>query len=280
LRVIYVDTLFLLNFTVDYFLLFLTAKSAGLSPGRLRLLAGALTGAVFSVLLYFPPLPMALSLLCRITSGCVVVLVTFGTMPGARLARLCGSFLWMTFLLAGVVFLLSQTMNGISVQNGILYADLITAVMLPAFLLSYLLARLVLGRGRAAVNRAFHEVKATLGERTVQFRALEDSGNLLRDPISGCRVIVTDPAVLRPLLGEEILLLLQARPIPQLDVLRSRCGIPFWLLPAETAAGHGLFPVFRAEELYVDGRRTREYLLGLSLQPVDAGGDCRALMGA
>lgn len=276
---IYVDTLFLLNFIVDYFLLFLTAKSAGLYPRRLRLLLGAVTGAVFSVLLYFPPMDMILSLLCRIASGCAVVLVTFGTMPGVRLARLCGSFLWMTLLLAGVVFLLSQTMGGLSVQNGIVYADLATAVMVPAFFLSYLLAGVVLGRGRAAVSRVFHEVEATLGGKTVRFRALEDSGNLLRDPISGCRVIVTDPPVLHALLGEEALLLLQEQAIPQLDLLRNLCGTPLWLLPVETAAGHGMIPVFRAEELYVDGRHTREYLLGLSLQPVDAGGDCRALIG-
>ena len=279
MRVVYVDTLFLLNFVVDYFLLFLTAKSAGLYPRRLRLLTGAATGAVFAVLFYFPPLHMILGLLCRIVTGCVVVLVTFGTMPATRLARLCGSFLWMTLLLAGVVFLFSQTMGGLSVQNGIFYADLTAAVMVPAFLLSYLLAGVVLGRGRAAVSRAFHEVEATLGGKTVRFRALEDSGNLLRDPISGCRVIVTDPAVLRTLLGEETLLLLQETSIPPLELLRNRCGTPLWLLPAETAAGHGMIPVFRAENLYIDGRHTREYLLGLSLQPVDAGGDCRALIG-
>ena len=277
---IYVDTLFLLNFTVDYFLLFLTAKSAGLYPRRLRLLAGALMGAVFSVLLYFPPLNGIWSILCRIGSGCAVVLVAFGTMSGARLARLCGSFLLMTLLLAGVVFLLSQMAGGLSVQNGVFYADLSAAVMLPAFLLSYFLAGLVLGRGRAAVSRAFHEVEATLGKNTIRFRALEDSGNLLRDPISGCRVIVTDPAVLSLLLGAEALPLLQEKPLPRLDQLREVCGTPFWFLPAETAAGRGMLPVFRAEELYIDGRRPREYLLGLSLQPVDAGGDCRALMGA
>ena len=279
MRVIYVDTLFLLNFAVDYFLLFLTAKSAGLYPRRLRLLLGAAIGAIFAVLLYFPPLHAILGLLCRMASGCAVVLVTFGTMPGARLARLCGSFLWMTVLLAGVVFLLSQSMGGLSVQNGVFYADLTAAVMVPAFLVSYLLAGVVLGRGRAAVNRAFHEVEATLGGKTVRFRALEDSGNLLRDPISGCRVIVTDPVVLRSLLGEEALSLLQETSIPPLELLRDLCGTPLWLLPAETAAGHGMIPVFRAEDLYIDGRRTREYLLGLALQPVDVGGDCRALMG-
>lgn len=278
MRVIYVDALFLLNFTADYFLLFLTAKSAGLYPSRRRLLLGALFGAVFAVLFYFLPIHIPFALLLRLMSGICVVLAAFGSMPGVRLLRLCGSFLLMTLLLAGVVFLLSQNIGGISVHNGVLYAEISGTVMLLGFSISYGLANLVLGRGRGHVDRIYHEVTASLRGSTVHFRALADSGNLLRDPVSGSRVIVTDGDVLLQLLGSEAMNALREVP-PSLARLRELCGTPFWLLPADTAAGHGILPVFRAEKLYIDGKPSREYLIAVAPQPVEVGGDCHALMG-
>lgn len=278
MRVIYVDALFLLNFTADYFLLFLTAKSAGLYPSRRRLLLGALLGAVFAVLFYFLPIKIPFALLLRLMSGCCIVLAAFGSMQGVRLLRLCGSFLLMTLLLAGVVFLLSQRIGGISVHNGVLYAEISVAVMLLGFSLSYGLANLVLGRGRGHVERIYHEISVSLHGKTARFRALSDSGNLLRDPVSGSRVIVTDGDSLLPLLGTDALTQLRKTP-PPLELLWERYGIRFWLLPADTAAGHCVFPVFRAEKLYVDGKPSREYLIAVAPQPVEVGGDCRALMG-
>lgn len=77
MRVVYVDTLFFLNLAVDYFLLVLTAKVAGVYIKRSRLLASALVGALLAVLLYFPPLPKTLALLLRLAVCCVTALAAF-----------------------------------------------------------------------------------------------------------------------------------------------------------------------------------------------------------
>ena len=58
MQVIYIDVLFALNLVVNYLLLFLTARFSGLYVGRLRLLGGAALGALFSVLMFFPDLPL------------------------------------------------------------------------------------------------------------------------------------------------------------------------------------------------------------------------------
>ena len=65
MRVVYVDTLFFLNLLVDYLLLLLTARLAGVYRNRKWLAFGAAVGAVFAVLLYFPPIPVLPGLLLR-----------------------------------------------------------------------------------------------------------------------------------------------------------------------------------------------------------------------
>lgn len=283
MRVVYVDTLFFLNLAVDYFLLVLTAKVAGVYIKRSRLLASALVGALLAVLLYFPPLPKALALLSRLAVCCVTALAAFIGEPGKSWPRLLGIFVMVTLLLAGIVLGLSELGGGARMQNGVLYFEISGTVMALSFMAVYVLSGLVLGKGRASPGRSYQEVTAEMGERTVRFRALTDSGNLLRDPMSGRKVIVVESRAIAPLFGGmtgELLQSLDAlAPETALEQLR-RCGnTPFWLLPARTAAQNALMVVFRPEKLYIDGNLREDYILGLAGRQLEIGGDCRALMG-
>lgn len=283
MRVVYVDTLFFLNLAVDYFLLVLTAKVAGVYIKRSRLLASALVGALLAVLLYFPPLPKALALLLRLAVCCVTALAAFIGEPGKSWPRLLGIFVMVTLLLAGIVLGLSELGGGARMQNGVLYFEISGTVMALSFMAVYVLSGLVLGKGRASPGRSYQEVTAEMGERTVRFRALTDSGNLLRDPMSGRKVIVVESRAIAPLFGGmtgELLQSLDAlAPETALEQLR-RCGnTPFWLLPARTAAQNALMVVFRPEKLYIDGNLREDYILGLAGRQLEIGGDCRALMG-
>ena len=283
MRVVYVDTLFFLNLAVDYFLLVLTAKVAGVYIKRSRLLASALVGALLAVLLYFPPLPKALALVLRLAVCCVTALAAFIGEPGKSWPRLLGIFVMVTLLLAGIVLGLSELGGGAYMQNGILYFEISGTVMALSFMAVYVLSGLVLGKGRASPGRSYQEVTAEMGERSVRFRALTDSGNLLRDPMSGRKVIVVESRAIAPLFGGmtgELLQSLDAlAPETALEQLR-RCGnTPFWLLPARTAAQNALMVVFRPEKLYIDGNLREDYILGLAGRQLEIGGDCRALMG-
>ena len=168
-------------------------------------------------------------------------------------------------------------------QNGILYFEISGTVMVLSFTAVYVLSGLVLGKGRASPGRSYQEVTAEMGERSVRFRALTDSGNLLRDPMSGRKVIVVEGRAIAPLFdgmtGELLQSLEALAPETALEQLR-RCGnTPFWLLPARTAAQNALMVVFRPEKLYIDGNLREDYILGLAGRQLEIGGDCRALMG-
>lgn len=283
MRVVYVDTLFFLNLAVDYFLLVLTAKVAGAYIKRSRLLVSALVGALLAVLLYFLPLPKALALVLRLAVCCITALAAFMGEPGKSWPRLLGIFVMVTLLLAGIVLGLSELGGGAHMQNGVLYFEISGTVMVLSFTTVYVLSGLVLGKGRASPGRSYQEVTAEMGERIVRFRALTDSGNLLRDPMSGRKVIVVESRAIAPLFdgmtGELLQSLDALAPESALEQLR-RCGnTPFWLLPARTAAQNALMVVFRPEKLYIDGNMREDYILGLAGRHLEIGGDCCALMG-
>ena len=281
--VVYVDTLFLLNLSVDYLLLLLTARITGVFVRRRQLLAGAAIGAVLSVLLYFPPLPWWLMLILRGGTLAATVLPAFRSAPVLLWPRLMGTFLLLTTLLAGAVLALSGEGGPLQMQNGTIYAQLSGAVMVVSFVTVFALTGLVLGKGRAAPCRHWREIRAEQGYGSVTFRVLTDSGNLLRDPVSGRQVIVVEGDTLAPLLGlnptELSRLLREQAPQRVLERLREACSTAFWLLPVRTVMQKGLMVVFRPEKLYVDGKPREDCLLGITEEAVGAGGDCQGLMG-
>ncbi len=283
MRVVYVDTLFFLNFGVDYLLLLLTSRIAGIyrSPGRLA--AGAAVGGVLSLLLFFPSLPGPVWPLLQAGVCLSVILCTFGDGRPGKLMRLCGLFFLLTALLGGCVFGLAQFTRAIVVKNGVIYYEVSGGMMLAALAGLAAVTGTALGRGRAHVGRAYHEVRVEHRQRAIRFRALSDSGNLLRDPVSGRQIIVAEWRTVAPLLqmeeGELRDLLTGTDRQKLLEALRQRSGTPFWLLPVSTAFQGGLMPVFRPETLLVDGKKRTDQLLGVTDAELKIGEDCRALMG-
>lgn len=284
MRVVYVDTLFFLNLSVDYLLLLLTARIAGVYVRRRRLLAGAVVGAVLSVLLYFPPLPWGIALLARGGTLTATILPAFGSTPVRTWPRLMGTFLLLTTVLAGVTLALFRENDQMQLRNGTIYAEVSGVVMLISFTVVFALSGIVLGKGRAAPTRHWREIRAENHSGTTAFRALTDSGNLLRDPVSGRQVIVAESTVVAPLLGLEAQALCQLlRDLPPervLERLRQDCGMAFWLLPVRTIMKNGLMVVFRPQKMYVDNELREDCLLGMTDGAIDAGGDCHGLMGA
>ena len=283
MRVIYVDTLFFLNLAVDYLLLLLTARLTGVWQSRGRLALGAAVGALLAVALYFPPMPALPGLLLRGGSCGVTVLAAFGRQAPKRLARLCGTFVMLTAVLAGAVFAASFGKSGEMLQNGVFYIEISGVVMLIGFTALFALSGLVLGKGQAFAERAEREILLETDTHRVRLRALCDSGNLLRDPISGRRVILVENGVAAQLFegpGAALLRNLQGqRPEELLPQLRRCCKTAFWLLPVHTVNRESMLIVFRPARIRVDGKLTEEFLIGLSPTGLEIGGGCQALIG-
>ena len=283
MRVVYVDTLFFLNLLVDYLLLLLTARLAGVYRSRKWLAFGAAVGAVFAVLLYFPPIPVLPGLLLRGAVCAATVLAAFGKQPFNRLVHLCATFVLLTMVLGGTIVAVTAGKGGEMLQNGVLYIDISTAVMVIGFTVVYGLSGLVLGCGRAQHGRQRREIRVKAGAGEIYFCALCDSGNLLRDPISGRRVLLVQSATAAQLFdgpGKALLQNLAAwQPEELLEQLRRCCKTAFWLLPMHSVTGESMILVFRPEEIWIDGRLTGEYLIGLAPADLAIGQDCQALIG-
>lgn len=278
--VVYGDVLFLLNLFLDYALLLATAKIAACPFVRLRVLLGALFGAVYAVLVFVPGLQFLAALPLRLASGAVMVLLAYG--GERRIFHLLLIFAAVSAALGGSVLALT-TVGGATFYRGVATtgADL-QAVVLCGSVGCALLTLLFRRKGARLRRRDFAEIRLTLGERSTTFRALVDTGNTLTDR-QGRRVIVADWQVFAELLPERGALNRSDFACPSsgfqkltrlLEPGRAR------LLSFRTVGvSDGLILAIRPDAVVINGRNCPGMLVAGSAHPVSDGGEYRGLVG-
>lgn len=229
--VVYLDGFILLNFLVDWLLLLGVNRLAGYPPGAKRAAAGAALGGGYAGMCLVPGFAFLASRLWRGVSLAVMSAAAFGLDRSA----------WRR----GVLFvLLSMAMGGLAVCFG---TGRFPGLVLGAAALALLCRMGLWGR----LGRRLVQVELALGEKRIRLTALCDTGNTLRDPMTGAPVLVAGPQAARALLGlgrEDLL-----------DPMGSfRPGMR--LIPCATVGGQGLLLAVRCDEVRIGGEMAGKWV--------------------
>jgi stage II sporulation protein GA (sporulation sigma-E factor processing peptidase) len=229
--VIYADGVMLLNFLVDLLLIMGTNRLLGYPGMGKRACAGAALGSVYSGVCLLPGFRFLGSNLWRVICLVAISVLAFGWKRES--------------LKKGVFFgILSMALGGIAV--GIGNSSAVTLVLSTGVL--YLLCTIFAGHGKA---RVFSQLELAYGGNTWKITALQDTGNLLKDPVTGQSVIVVGGRIAREMLGltEELL----ADPIKALTA-GSVTGLR--LIPYKAlGSANGLLPALMLDAVCVDGNQ-------------------------
>lgn len=218
--VIYLDAFMGLNFLVDLCLLLGVNRLAGHPPGLARAAAAAALGGGYAGMCLVPGFAFLGNGLWRGVSLGLMGWTAFGADRSG----------WRRSML---FVLLSMALGGLAVcfrTGGLVLCAVVLA----------LLSRM----GLRSFGKELVRVTVTYGGRTVRAMALRDTGNSLRDPITGENVTVLIPEI-----GERL-------GIPG-SVLRDPGGelTPgLRLIPARTVGGGGLLAAVRCESVTIGGR--------------------------
>ena len=282
--VVYLDSLFLLNFILDYLLLLVTARVADGPFSRLRLALGALVGGGYAAACFLPGLAFLALPPVKLCAALVMVLAAFGGQE--HLLRMLLLFLALSCALGGGVLAVSLLGGtGLSLENGIPATGMDLKVLLLAAAGCYLLLTVAARRMGRHTRSGGELVPVTLelGERRVELTALLDTGNTLTDPAGNQPVVVAEAAAIRPLLPPEVILTSPDLRDP-VEGLERLSGLwepsRFRLLPYRAVGvSCGMLLALRVDRAVIDGHERRLVLVALSPGPVSDGGGYRALVG-
>lgn len=274
--VIYADELFLINFITDYLILLTTAKVCALRPSRLRMLLGAALGGAYALLaVIFYPRLFSLLPVKLIFGGLTAFIAFWGE---ARFVRTALCFFAVSAAFGGAVL-------AVSFLSGRSYSPIVLElkILVPAFCLSYAVISLLFrGSMRLPKGQGAVRVAVELSGRRAVFTGLFDSGNSLRDPISGSRVIVAELSALSPLFSPEILriIALPGGAVESLGRLaKIDSGVSFRLIPYKSLGNSGSFLLcFRADRVIIGKKSEKGVLVAISPGGLWDGENYRAII--
>ena len=258
---IYLDVLLLSNLWADYALL-RTAAALTHTPFRsLRCLLAALTGAVSSLTVFLPELPLAVCIPARILLAVLLCGIAFGFRDLRALLRQTAVFFGSSLLFCGAVWAIAslRTPAGWYLRNTVIYADISLLTLLLGTTAAAAIAAVRERMASAKRHRAYR-LHLRLGGMDFILPALSDSGNTLRDAFSGKPVVICGTDALRQWVGQ----------YPDAGTAASG-ERGFRLLPVKTVTGERLLPAFLPDHaaLLTEGRGELplDILLALSDQP-------------
>ena len=276
MTVVYIDMVFLLNFTANYLLLLAGGRMAGTVLRRGWICLGAALGALYACILFLPGTGWLTAWPCKVLSGVLMCLAAYGS--GAHLLRSSVMFFASSAALGGAVLGAQLLGSGpLTMENGVLYSAVDLRLLLLLFAACYFVLSLFFRRVGRHTGKEFVRLELSLLGRQVKLTALRDTGNTLTDPATNRPVIVVDSAALRHLLPREA--------VPE-DPIRSaeqlgRMGVKgIRLLPYRAVGTNcGMLLALRAEQVFADGTALGPLLVALSPGPVSDGGTYQGLMG-
>ena len=281
MTVVYIDSLFLLNWIVNYLLLLATGKLAGEVLRRLRLGLGAALGALYAAAVFFPGMGFLLHPLCKLAAAVVMLLVGYG--GSRRLLRVTLVFFGLSCAFGGGIFAIGLVGGrGLSLRNDILYSAMDLRLILLSAALCYVVLTLVFRRTARHERRELVPAVLTLGQRRVALTALVDTGNTLTDPVTGRPVMVADGEQVAQLLPEGLAGCSLDDPAEALAALSERYGPKrFRLLPYQAVGVEcGMLLALRLDRAQVGTEDYGGILVALSPTRVSDGGGYSALVGA
>ncbi len=186
--ILYIDRLMLLNFTMNFLTLSLMKQFLGRTATRFRMVIGAAVGAAGVIgVLFIPKLPY----LCKTVIGfaAVSVLMVWLMYPKGTFrfyVKALTSLYTFSFLLGGALLFFRKFIK----PDG---EHLMLSVLLPA-VFCYFFLGFFLKKRREVQNEC--EVLLFFEGKQVKITAFVDSGNRLREPVSGKPVSVIEEKVL------------------------------------------------------------------------------------
>ena len=206
---IYVDVVLLENLCMNYIILFSGAYILKLKIKHIRILLSSLLGAIYAILAYANIIPMYTSIITKIILSVCMVYVAYNPKHIKGLIKELIVFYLVSFALGGCAFALLYIVRpqDIFMKDGVYIGTYPLKIALlggiTGFIITYVAFKVV--KSRITKNEIVYKAIIKFDDKELEIKVLLDTGNMLRDPISGEAVILIEKEKLFEIIPRNIL---------------------------------------------------------------------------
>ena len=206
---IYLDVIFLENIVINYIILYVTGLISKSKIKQKKILLGASIGAIYSIIYYLFKLKVYSSFIIKIILSIAIIYVVFNSNNFKDLFKLVLLFYLTSFVFGGaaIATIYMVDSQNITIQNGVLVGSYTIKTILIGIIVAYftLIFAFKIMKSKLSKKDLICEIRVTLNNKIIKTKALIDTGNLLKEPITNLPVIVMEHTLLFDVIPKDIL---------------------------------------------------------------------------
>lgn len=206
---IYIDIVFFENLIMNSIILIATGIILKQKLNWIRILLASSLGAIYSILSYISELKIYSNLILKIILSILIIYIAYNPQTIKKLWKSILIFYLTSFVFGGAAFAFIYIVKPqeILMKNGLFLGTypLKTVILAAVIAFILLLAAFTIVKNKISKKDMFCDVEVELNAKTVETKAMIDTGNLLKEPITNTPVIVMEHTLLYECIPREIL---------------------------------------------------------------------------
>ena len=207
--VIYIDMLFLENFILDFIILYVTGLISKNKIKFLKLLLGSALGAIYVVMYYFIKINVYSNIIIKLLLSIIMIYISFVPTNFKEMLKLTVFFYLTSFVFGGAALSVIYMLNSrrITIQNGILIGNYTIRTIFIGVVIACIVTIIAFKfvKAKFSKNDLFCNIIIKINNKQIKTKAMLDTGNFLKDPITNIPVVVVEYTVLYDMVPKEIL---------------------------------------------------------------------------
>ena len=206
---IYIDVVLIENLLMNYIILFDTGVILKIKINHIRLVLASLVGAIYTIIAYISNLRIYSNFFLKLILSVVIIYIAFNPKSVKKLCKFTLIFYLTSFVFGGAAFALIYIVkpqeilrnNGLVLNSNSLKVIFISAIV--AFMIITIGFKVV--KNKISAKDMYCDIKIKLNHKEIETKAMIDTGNFLKEPITNTPVIVVEHTLLYNCIPKEIL---------------------------------------------------------------------------
>lgn len=206
---IYIDVVLIENLIMNYIILLATGLILKIKIKHIRLIIGSLLGAIYTIIGYIEILEIYSSFILKIILSIMIVYIAYYPQTLKKMWKELLFFYLTSFVFGGVAFSLIYIVKPqeIIMKNGLFLGTypLKTVILgaIVAFVIIITAFKII--KSKISKKDLICEITVEIEDKKIITKALIDTGNMLKEPITNTPVVVIEHTLLYDVLPKEIL---------------------------------------------------------------------------
>ena len=201
---VYIDVIFIENLIINYIMILSVAIILKKEKKHIRFILGSIIGSIYTVITYVTGVAIYTNFIFKFILSIVIVYISFYPQTIKKMWKDLLYFYLVTFVFGGVAFAVIYIVKpqDIFMKSQIELETIIIGSII-AFILIFLSFKII--RGKLKKDNMYSKIEIILDNFKIKTMAMIDTGNFLKEPITGKPVIVIEHTLLYEIIPKQIL---------------------------------------------------------------------------